>query len=460
VYDEESWTGAQQARAFARLADEQTAAGDAAAALATLGLLTMRLWWGNPDDETRALVVAAAERVPVDPDDPRLLNVLAHTDPIGHGRIVLERLSRHEPDAQTDPVTTYILAGAADALFAYHVSLPYLALAVDGFRAQGRVGALAQALVSQAVAAVHLARAPLALAAAEEAARLAEETRQGRWVVAARMVIAIVAAERGDSERAAALTDEAEAVLMPMGANPLLSLVQFARGRGAVAHQHYDEGYAQLRRILDPADVAYQPLLGCWALSDLVESAAHTGRRDEALAYLARLESLAERTTSPFLLAQRAYARPLVAPDDGAEELFQTALQDGVVQWPCYRGRLLLAYGRWLRRQRRVAESRAPLRAARESFDALGFAGLAESARRELRASGETSRQRRPELRDQLTPQELQIAQMAADGLSNRDIGLKLYLSHRTVGSHLYRIFPKLGISSRAQLGAALRSLA
>ena len=117
---------------------------------------------------------------------------------------------------------------------------------------------------------------------------------------------------------------------------------------------------------------------------------------------------------------------------------------------------MLLNYGRWLRRSRRIAESRAPLRAARHSFDALGFTSLAETARQELRASGETSVQRTPNVRDQLTAQELQIAEMAAQGLSNREIGQKLYLSHRTVESHLYRIFPKLGITTRAQLRDAL----
>lgn len=124
--------------------------------------------------------------------------------------------------------------------------------------------------------------------------------------------------------------------------------------------------------------------------------------------------------------------------------------------WLLYRARLLLAYGSWLRRQRRIAASRAPLRAAREVFDALGAIPWGERARQELRASGETSRRRTPEAWDQLSPQELQIAQMAAEGMTNREIGQKLYLSHRTVGSHLYRMFPKLGISSRSQLNTVL----
>ena len=96
------------------------------------------------------------------------------------------------------------------------------------------------------------------------------------------------------------------------------------------------------------------------------------------------------------------------------------------------------------------------LRTARQVFDALGCVPWAERARQELRASGEQSRPRIPGARDQLSPQELQIAQLAGGGLTNREIGQRLYLSHRTVGSHLYRIFPKLDITSRAQLAARL----
>ena len=91
-------------------------------------------------------------------------------------------------------------------------------------------------------------------------------------------------------------------------------------------------------------------------------------------------------------------------------------------------------------------------------FDAIGASNWGDQARSELRASGERSRRRLPEARDGLTAQELQIAQLAADGLSNREIGQRLYLSHRTISTHLYRVFPKLGITSRAELGAALAS--
>jgi len=151
------------------------------------------------------------------------------------------------------------------------------------------------------------------------------------------------------------------------------------------------------------------------------------------------------------------YARPLLADDDDAGALFQAALRRDLTSWPLYRARLLLQYGMWLRRHRRIAEARMPLRAARDSFLALGAIPWADRARQELRASRETHHSGLG-ARIQLTEQELQIADMAAKGLSNREIGQRLYISPRTVGSHLYRIFPKLGIATRAQLAAVLES--
>jgi DNA-binding CsgD family transcriptional regulator len=239
-----------------------------------------------------------------------------------------------------------------------------------------------------------------------------------------------------------------------MGANPMLSVVQFARGRAAIAQGRFSDAYEQLRRIFDPADIAHQPFIGGWAIADFVDAAAHGGGSlDAARETLAEYERVAALTDAPLLRAQVTYVRPLLASAGDAEALFQTALEDGELSsWRCYRGRLLLAYGAWLRRQRRAAESRVPLRVAAQAFDALGFVGMSERARQELRASGEASRPRAPEAWDQLSPQELQIARMAAAGMTNRQIGEKLYLSHRTIGSHLYRIFPKLGITSRAEL--------
>ena len=173
---------------------------------------------------------------------------------------------------------------------------------------------------------------------------------------------------------------------------------------------------------------------------------------------MAELEPLAQRTSSTWLHVAMRHARALLAADEDADELFRVGLEANLSRWPFDRARLLLANGSWLRRQRRIGESRSPLRAARDGFDALGVVSWGERARQELRASGESSEGRAVEGHDHLSPQELQIARLAAQGLTNREIGQTLYLSHRTVGSHLYRVFPKLGISSRSQLAAALRA--
>jgi len=150
------------------------------------------------------------------------------------------------------------------------------------------------------------------------------------------------------------------------------------------------------------------------------------------------------------------YAGTLLAQGADAGTLFEAALQPDMSTRPFVRARMQLAYGEWLHQQRRDAASRAPLRAAKGAFEALGVIPWFERARQQLRATGETSRPRTPGARDQLTPQELQIAQLAADGLSNREIAQMVYPSHRTVSSHPYRAFPKLGITSRTELRGAL----
>jgi DNA-binding CsgD family transcriptional regulator len=458
TYNGTDWLEAAKLESFVELAGRMTVEGHADLALKLLLTAARSCWWRTSEPGTGAAIVSAAERLPVGEYEPALLAVLAYADPVGRGAHVIDRLSRLTGD-ERDPAASYLLGSAAGAVWAYDLALDFLGAAVDGLRSQGRLGLLAHALVLQAWAAVHLAREPLAVSAGEEAFRLAGETGQPAWAAAAQLAQATIAAERGDVEGAEALAREAEAVLLPLGATPLLPLGQFVRGRAAVAHQRYPQGLEHHRRTLDPADPAHHPYVGAWGLSDLVEAAAHSGRMDVAKAYLERLEGLAAATSGALLRATAGYARPLVAGDDRAEALYRTALERDLVDWPCYRGRMLLWYGRWLRRRRRVAESRAPLRAAREVFDALAFPALAESARQELRAAGETSPRRTRKAWDQLTPQELQIARMAAEGLSNREIAEQLYLSHRTVGYHLHRIFPKLGIASRRQLHAAGISL-
>jgi ATP/maltotriose-dependent transcriptional regulator MalT len=342
---------------------------------------------------------------------------------------------------------------------AFDLAVSFCATAIAELRSEGRLGLLARCLAAQAWSAAHLGDLSVAIPAAEEAAQLSRETMQPIMLATAQVTQALLAAVRGDLDRAAALAAEAEQAALPVAARPVLAQVQHARGLAALAAGHHAEAYEQLRRMYDPADPAHHVALRCYAVGDLAEAAVQAGYGDAVDAIVKQMETVAQTTPSPALHAGLRYARALLADDGDAPALFEAALRADLARWPFARARVQLAYGGWLRRQRRAAESRGHLRAARETFDALGTIPWSERARQELRASGETSRRRIPDARDQLTPQELQIAQMAADGLTNREIGQKLYLSHRTVSSHLHKIFPKLGVTARSGLRAALQPL-
>ena len=454
-FEDASWSGADRAQRFVEIADRLREAGAPDRALAALQAVALRCFWANADPETCALFVEAAERIPALPTTPRLLNVLALVGTETRGALVLDRLARVTPGAERDPEASLMLGDAAAAVGDVERATRFLEVAVDGLRAEGRLGLLSTALVSQAWTAVHVGNWDLGRRAAAEAARLAPEVGQPLYAIVADLAAATLAAYRGEADAADVLAARGEAVLLPIGANPMLALVELPRGVAALADGRPGDAVAHLRRVFDPADPAFHPASRPWALVDLVEAAVRAGRPADVEAVVADLEALAERTRSPLLLAGLRVARPLLAPDDQAEALYLAGF-GALKAWPFQRARLRLAYGEWLRRHRRAADSRAPLRDARDTFDALGAGPWGDRARLELRAAGEASRTRAPEAADVLTPQELQIAQMAAEGRTNKEIGQQLYLSHRTVGSHLYRIFPKLGITARSQLRDAL----
>jgi DNA-binding CsgD family transcriptional regulator len=267
---------------------------------------------------------------------------------------------------------------------------------------------------------------------------------------------AMIASMRGEGARAERLTWQAEAMVLPAGIGPALCGIQFVRGVLAIGARRYGEAFDHLGRMFDQADPAYQAGQSTWALGDLAEAGARSGRTDEAREILAGFRPAGPGGVDGWTRVALLYAGPLLADEDDAEQEFRRVLEADLVRWPFYRARLLLEYGSWLRRRRRIAEARAPLRHAHQVCEAHGLLPWAERALAELRATGEGRAAFRAEERMPLSPQERQIAQLAAEGLSNREIGQRLYLSHRTIGSHLYRIFPKLGITSRAQLGSAL----
>lgn len=450
-----SWSGPASIRRFLQVAEDLAAAGDNVRALQALNLVSLRVHFGNPDEQTRQRIVAVAGWVTASRGDPLFLEVLAYADPIHQGREVVERLTTLAPADITDPNELIAAGGAASAVWADDLALPFLREASEGFRAAGHLQQLTMALTFEAWAYLRRGDIRAAIPAAAEGARMAAETRQPRYVAVAKAALAIAAGERGDPA-AVELAAEAEAVLLPMGANPLLALVELARGRIALAGERFTEAYDHFARIFDADDVAYQPFVRGWALADIVDAAVYAERDlDEVYEFVAEWGTIAAQTHAGHLLVQLSYARAVLADESAAAQRFAAALA-GTASWPSYRARTQLAYGTWLRRRRRNIESRAPLREAADVFTVLGSTRFADRAQRELRASGETVRRRRPEVWDQLTPQEFQIARLAADGLTNREIGERLFISHRTVGTHLYQLFPKLGVTSRTELRAVL----
>ncbi|MGD9891624.1 MAG: AAA family ATPase [Dehalococcoidia bacterium] len=443
-------------RYLVELARQAQVAGQIDVALNLLWFAGSRCFWADPGGETKALVLSAAEGIGVPTHDPRLVATLAFTAPIERGAVVIERLSRHWPSGDMEAGAVRLLCTAAYAVGAVEISAAMMPRVIADLRAQGRVGFLIRALAIQAWNSTELVDLQTGITAADEATRLAREIGESTWGATARTAAALLAALRGDVEKAESILDEIKPGVMRLGANAQVGAMQLAYGIAALARGRYQDAYHRLRPNFDPTDSAYHPLARSMSVAYLADAAVHSGNRDDARILMRDAEAAAALTPAQTMQLHLRYARAVLAGDDEAEALFDVALGDDLTRRPFARARLQLAYGAWLRRQRRVAESRLPLRAARDAFDALGVVPWGERARQELRASGETSRRRIPSTWGRLTPQELQIAKMAAEGLSNREIGEQLYLSHRTVSTHLYHIFPKLGITSRTELRAAL----
>ena len=236
------------------------------------------------------------------------------------------------------------------------------------------------------------------------------------------------------------------------------------RGQGAavaVAHWYHAllcNGLGQYADALAAAQLAaaHQRVGGAtkWGLVELVEAAAHSDAPQLASDALERLSETTQASGTDWALGVEARSRALLTEGDAAEKLYRVAIErlSGTrVRFELARAHLV--YGEWLRRENRRVDAREHLRTAYDAFSNMGAEAFAGRARRELLATGETVRSRIDETRDVLTPQEAQIARLARDGFSNPDIGARLFISPRTVQYHLHKVFLKLDISSRNQLG-------
>jgi DNA-binding CsgD family transcriptional regulator len=262
-----------------------------------------------------------------------------------------------------------------------------------------------------------------------------------------------VAAWRGQEPLASELI---EATLQESTARGLGRTVDFATYASAVLNNGTGRHAAArdaARRIFELDQLGYGPFV----VPELAEAASRT---DDTPLVEAALEWMSERarvTPTDWALGIEARVRALLSEGDAAERCYRASiahLERTRARAQLARGHLL--YGEWLRRERRRTDARAQLRIAHDMLDTMGIEAFAERARRELLATGETARKRTDETSSQLTAQETQVAQLARDGLSNPEIGARLFISPRTVEYHLRKVFTKLGINSRMQLARAL----
>ncbi len=439
------------------VAERSAASGEIDLALNLLLGAALRCWWANTDPEATARVASVTQSLTGTQEDPRHIAALAVAEPIACGAVVIERLSAIQVETVTDPDALRVLGMAAHAVGDQVRAAEFLDRAETRLRSQGRLGLLPHVLGMQGAVRIDLGDWSRASAASEEGRRVAADTGQPVWSTGTMVNEARVCGLRGDSDRALELAAEADHSPTLRALNDFLACAQQARGFAYITRGRHAEAYAALERLFDPADPAHHPRERLCAVMFLAEAAVHCGRIDDARKILSEMEQLAEITPSPALHVNLLYARAVLAEDHEAEDLYLAALRTDLSRWPWHRARIHHAYGSWLRRQRRVAESRDPLRSALSAFEIVGATTWAELARAELRAAGERMKNSEgtPAVAA-LSPQELQIARLAAAGHSNREIGEQLFLSPRTVGSHLYRIFPKLDITSRAQLSARL----
>lgn len=262
------------------------------------------------------------------------------------------------------------------------------------------------------------------------------------------------AALRGETGRAREIAERTLADLDHDGHRSLLCHLQLTLGICDRTDGDHLGAYDRLKALFEPDGTPRHHHVSMMGIAELAGAAALADRVDELPTVLRRARStIAGRQATRFeRLLHHAEALAADAPAD-AERHYRLALADPEGErWPFERARARLDYGQWLRRRRRPSDARPVLAAAGDAFDAIGAHSWATHARNELRAAGVAVDRPRTGLLAQLTPQQRQIVRMAADGLTNRAIGERLFLSPRTVSSHLYQVFPKLGITARHQL--------
>jgi DNA-binding CsgD family transcriptional regulator len=405
-----------------------------------------------------ALEVAEAARAAPPSPSPRapdlLLDGLAVLITEGHSaatpllKRALDAFRSDDPFASGGFRWLWLAEEAAIEMWDHDTWHELAAREVQLVRDAGALTALPLALTASVVAQIFAGELAAAASSIDEV-QIATEATGGELAPFGSLVLA---AWRGRETDLAGLI---EATRREVGLS--LSTAQWAN---ALLHNglgQYESALAAAQQVVQPTnrlDATFN-----WVLPELIEAAARSGRADLAHDALQQLSEMTRAAGTNWGLGLDARSRALLSEGDLADHLYREAIERlGRTRVRGEHARAHLLYGEWLRREGRRKDARAQLRTAHRMFTDMGMAAFAERAGRELQVTGETVRKRRAETRDDLTAQERQIAQLARDGLSNPEIGARLFLSPRTVEWHLRKVFSKLGIHSRRELANALPS--
>ncbi|MFC3574539.1 AAA family ATPase [Streptomyces yaanensis] len=435
---------------LARIADEAASARSPRLLDALAAAAVVRYYSG--EESQRQRIEALLSGMPGSPAGGALRAwVLAVSDPGGAGASLAPALPGLIAEAKDDPRTLTALAIVAWLLDQTTLATRTFDEAFGRWQAHGPLPAGLGCAAGWAY--LEQGRWAEARSVAAEIAVVASQAGLDHAEACARALDATVLALLGETGDARRNAEQALALVDPLESRSVAVFARRALGLAAVAEGDYDTAYTQFRSAFtDDGDPVHYHV-SYTVLAELAAAAVRRGQREHAAELLERAGRRLGSGMSARVTALVGRGRALLAEPEHAEPYFRAALADTTgEQWPFERAQTRLDYGEWLRRQRRIAEARPLLNAALDTFQRLGARPWIERAKAELRAAGIEASGAVPSAFAELSPQQQQIVQLAARGLTNREIGEKLFLSPRTVGSHLYRVFPKLGITARSQL--------
>src|SRR5689334_12958265 len=380
--------------------------------------------------------------------------IRASADPIGSRNQLLPDLRTITGSPIEEP-SLWRIAASAWLLDESGLAITFLQDAMQRLRAPGVRGTSGGSLTVLGWAYIDTGRWDEALDAAAEAAGMAEANQMEIIAASADVITATVLALRADSSAARWHANRALATVDPAENGLIAARARRALGVAAIADGSYLQAFAQLRGLFGEDGTPLHNYASYLGVADIAAAAVRADRRIEGHDVIEHALGRLHGTASPRLEQLIARARGILAGPSRSEAHFDKALADPAGdQWPFERAQLRLDYAEWLRRRRRINDAKPVLTQALGTFRRLGARSWAQRAQAELRASGVTvaGAPAEPDALGELTPQQRQIVRLASDGLTDREIGDRLFLSPRTVSSHLYRSYPKLGVASRHQL--------